>query len=497
MFKPGFFVFGLFFFGLFLPVFVSASVMINEIAWMGMAVSSTDEWIELYNDSSEAVDLTGWVLKAQDDTPTINLSGSISANSFFLLERTDDETVPGITADLIYTGALSNDGEILILNNASGNEIDKIDASGGWPAGDNITKQTMQKADSNWITATATPKAINFIPSEPPAGGQEPQTQTPAPSQSSLGGSNSSPYIPPEKLPKIKADAGLDKTVTVGAVVEFRGQAFGFEDEPLDNARYLWTFGDGASKDGKNITHIYQYPGEYTVALNVSSGEYSASDYMLVKALPNQVFISEVKIGANSFIEFENKSKQEIDISGCQIKYNNQTFIFPQSTRIRPNAYLVIPSSVSGIFFNPGKGIIEFLYSGGFKADIFNYDGILKDAQSFNRDGELSLISAETPGGKNSSGVNTAFSGINNSSTANKNPAPNIIQNTKEQKTASAELPKEKMVQNDEINADANAGAINLSSSDNNSKTYFIIAILAVIIFGAAAILFIRRQRDV
>ncbi len=470
---------------LFLPSFVSASVVINEITWMGTAVSSTDEWIELYNNGFEAVDLTGWVLKAQDDAPMINLSGSIPGNSFFLLERTDDTTVPTIIADLIYTGALSNDGEVLILNNASGNEIDKVDASAGWPAGDNTTKETMQWNGSVWITAAATPRAINSGASESPQ-----QQQTQPPSQPSSGGSDSSPYIPPEKLPKIKADAGPDKTVVVGASTEFRGQAFGLKDELLDNARFLWTFGDGAAKEGKNITHIYRYPGNYIVVLDITSGDYSAADRALIKATANQFFISEVKIGTEGWIEFENKSKQEIDISGCQIRTNGKVFTFPQSSRILSSAYLVVPSEVSGLVLSQEKDVIEFLYPGGFKADVFNYDGILKNGQSFNRNGELSLISSETPGDKNSSGVNTASSGINNSSSANKNPIPN----PKEQKIVSEDLPEKWIEQSNKINTDVNAGAINLTSSNNNSKTYFIIAILAVILFGAAAILFIRRR---
>jgi len=473
-----------------LPVFVFASVRINEIAWMGTANSANDEWIELYNNDSSEVNLDGWILVASDGTPNINFSNAaskiISAGGFFLLERTDDTSVPDITADLIYTGALLDGGEVLILKNSNSVEIDRVDASGGWPAGDTITDQTMQLSSSGWVTAIATPKAVNFTPPESPPSQEQSQSQS-----SASGDGGSSAYIPPEKLPKISADAGADKTVVVGANVEFRGQAFGLKDEPLDNARYLWIFGDGASKDGKNITHIYQYPGEYIAALNVSSGEYSASDYMLVKALPNQVFISEIKTGADSFIEFENKSKQEIDISGCQIKYNNQTFIFPQSTAIRPNAYLAIPSSISGMVFNSGKGIIEFLYSGGFKADVFNYDGILKDGQSFNRDGKSSFVGALTPGGKNSSGVSNFLS-------ADKNPQPNAKeQKTEAQKADSEKLSKEGARQGDGINADAGVGAINLTSSKGSSKTYFIIVILAVIIFGAAAILFIRRQRGV
>src|SRR3989344_448968 len=91
-------------------------VVINEIAWMGTSASTNDEWIELHNTSSKSVDLTGWTLKAQDGTPDISLSPiSIGAFGFYLLERTSDSTISDTAASQIYTGALSNTGEILEL----------------------------------------------------------------------------------------------------------------------------------------------------------------------------------------------------------------------------------------------------------------------------------------------------------------------------------------------------------------------------------------------
>ena len=67
-------------------------VVISEIAWMGTTTSSTDEWIELYNNTGSAIDLTNWTLAAADGTPTITLAGTIPAGGHFLLGRTDDTT---------------------------------------------------------------------------------------------------------------------------------------------------------------------------------------------------------------------------------------------------------------------------------------------------------------------------------------------------------------------------------------------------------------------
>lgn len=135
-------------------------VVISEVAWMGTQADSNDEWIELYNTTNQAIDLTGWKLEAADGTPSIILSGTIPAHGFFLLERTDDTTVSDISADQIYTGSLSNSGEALFLKDPSNNVIDTANGDGGaWPAGTTFPKATMERidltapdSDINWDT---------------------------------------------------------------------------------------------------------------------------------------------------------------------------------------------------------------------------------------------------------------------------------------------------------------------------------------------------------
>lgn len=150
------------------PVFVFAEsgppVVINEIAWMGTTNSANDEWIELFNNTSGAVNLDGWMLKSPDEKIKIPLSGQLSANGFFLLERTDDNSAPNAAADLIYTGALLNSGIKLWLYDNFNNLIDEADCGTGWFAGDNETKQTMERAGGDWRSSQnpgGTPMSFN------------------------------------------------------------------------------------------------------------------------------------------------------------------------------------------------------------------------------------------------------------------------------------------------------------------------------------------------
>ncbi|MBN1483173.1 MAG: lamin tail domain-containing protein [Chloroflexia bacterium] len=138
-------------------------VVISEVAWAGTSGSTHDEWIELYNTTASAIDLSGWTLAAQDGTPSINLEGTIPAYGYFLLERgEDDHAIVDIPADQTYTGALQNnpDAETLELRDDSSTLIDTANGnSGEWPAGDNTQKLSMERVDpwgpdddANWAS---------------------------------------------------------------------------------------------------------------------------------------------------------------------------------------------------------------------------------------------------------------------------------------------------------------------------------------------------------
>ncbi len=142
----------------------SGDVIINEIAWMGGSQSANDEWLELFNPTDKFISFSGWTLKTQDEKINIALEGGIEAQGFYLLERTDDNSVMGIGADLIYKGSLSNEGQWLKLYDSSNNLLDQANFSQKWPAGNSTTKQTMERVGGAWQTSKdpgGTPRITN------------------------------------------------------------------------------------------------------------------------------------------------------------------------------------------------------------------------------------------------------------------------------------------------------------------------------------------------
>lgn len=144
-------------------VFYPIKVVINEIAWMGTKTNTSSEWIELFNPENAPVNMAGWMLISKTSSFSITLTGSISAHSYYLLERNDDNTIIDIKADQIYNAdGLSDNGEYLQLIDNTGIVIDTANRLGGkWPAG-NGNKSiacSMERAGYNypddpkyWIT---------------------------------------------------------------------------------------------------------------------------------------------------------------------------------------------------------------------------------------------------------------------------------------------------------------------------------------------------------
>lgn len=120
----------------------SAKIVINEV-YYDVAPDkgnegnqeSLDEWIELYNPNSYPVNLKNWTISDNGATRTINADNSIPAHGFAVISKSRTTwslywPVPA-GVEIIELGqkignGLSNDGDRIILKDASGNIIDQM-----------------------------------------------------------------------------------------------------------------------------------------------------------------------------------------------------------------------------------------------------------------------------------------------------------------------------------------------------------------------------------
>ena len=129
-------------------------IIINEIAWMGTSASSNDEWIELKNITEGSINLSDWqLLDKTKQIKAIFSNQEIPAKGFYLLERTDDTSVPNVPADYIYTGALNDTNETLYLFDNNCQLQDQVIADSDWLTGDKKEKRSMEREDNlDWHT---------------------------------------------------------------------------------------------------------------------------------------------------------------------------------------------------------------------------------------------------------------------------------------------------------------------------------------------------------
>ncbi len=327
------------------PTAAHAAVVINEIAWMGTSASANAEWIELYNADAAAVALSGWTLVSSSGSPSISLTGSITGNGFFLLERTSDASVPSVSADQIYTGALPNTGVTLTLKDATGAVVDTVSGGTDWSAigGDNTTKQTPQRSGSSWSTGEPTPRAVNTGGSTgdgaDTASSTDPLTPQPSIAGSSVsGGSSANP------IRRLYIDSGPGRIVSAGAEVPFTAHAYDSDGSIRTDADLTWSFGDGAGAEGDTVAHTYSLPGTYTVSIHAAAGESEVVSLLSVRAIPVTV---EIRSSNEDGIVLKNSSDTLLDLSYWKFIQGDSSFVLPRYTTLRAGQEALFPHTIT------------------------------------------------------------------------------------------------------------------------------------------------------
>lgn len=166
-------------------------VVINEVAWMGSKASATDEWIELKNISASAVDLSGWQLISKKGRIEVRFpsGASIPPGGFYLLERTGDDAVPNIKANLVYEGALSNTDDGLHLYAPGCALVDAVEAAPAWVAGNAAERRTMELGVSGAWHSYAGAVSGGIFGTPKRENGPPPALVITPPKQTAVGGS--------------------------------------------------------------------------------------------------------------------------------------------------------------------------------------------------------------------------------------------------------------------------------------------------------------------
>lgn len=319
------------------PVCSRAQVIINEIMYNPGTGVSSNEWIELKNNGSETVDISGWgIFEGNSLKKFSNPSGAtvIEPDGFAIIKKNSgDFSFSFSGAIFTSTFSLNNDKDVLSLRDE--NEVEIHSASYTSSYGASGDGNSLQWNGSDWFAAPPTPGAANNESS-----GEILGASTNLESSSSGGSSASSVSITSSDGGKLEVSAGGDRLTSPGSPVVF--QAVIKKNTTQGKPDLSWSFGDGYVGEGNRASHTYKHPGDYVVVLSAKVGEVYSISRVKVKVTESNVSLLE----AEDYIEISNNSSSEINLFQWKLTSHGKGFIFQPDTIILPKSKLRIDRSL-------------------------------------------------------------------------------------------------------------------------------------------------------
>lgn len=428
---------------------VYASLEITEIMYDPEGTDTNREWVKLYNNGEENINIIGGQTKSawrisggeiKESLHYINEDLNIPAGLYAVITKNKDifkQEYPSFSGS-ITTASISFNNTAGIVKIWDGNDPRNLIASKEYSASEDVP------IIDNTDTTDSTTIEDNTVTTTQSSGGSSSK--------------NDEPKIiitKAEIIGKNIAIAGLALPLD-SLVTNNRGITFAV-------GRFVWNFGDGTkieNTSNQKLTHIYWYPGDYVLTLSFYKGhniEPDGVDRMIVKVIPSGVYVSSVGGVDDPYIELENKSSYEIDLSNWIIQSPMKTFIIPEGMILLPNKKIKLSSRITG--FNIGDiGFLNIINSNG--ETMATYPN------------KIIYNSKSSSSSSSSSNIKSPSASSNNIDNSNINEESNIIN----------------------LN-DLEASAV--KSSMNLNINYYLVALFFVIGAGIASVLLLRKKNDI
>lgn len=158
--------------------------------------------------------------------------------------------------------------------------------------------------------------------------------------ESSSGGGPTYPLGGETLTVKAWADRGY---ASVRTPITFTGEAW-YGDRESATARTMWNFGNGYTDIGDEVVYAYDHPGEYIVTFSAKTYEEEVFTTLTIEVVDPDIVISNIIEGPKGYVEIENKTDRQFDLSrwkiysgGAYYRIAPYTFIAPRS-KLRFNA---------------------------------------------------------------------------------------------------------------------------------------------------------------
>jgi hypothetical protein len=304
------------------------ALSISEIMYDPQGTDSGREWVEIYNDTPNAVILTSYKLFEGGVNHSITAYSavtSIPSGDYGVIADNAQKFLvdyPNYTG-VLYDSAFSliNSGEQLILKDSSLSNLSEVTYNPSLGGDDDGS--TLSYINGTWVRGLATPGAVNVEDTSVVVSSAATNTNQTVGVQS----------VPPS--PDIIMYLPYERVVVAGAPTEFSVSATNKANSPLTNMVYTWAFGDGGYGTASTTMYTYAYPGMYVTTVEATNGNVIGKAKMKVRVIPPDISIRDSGVGKyGAYIDVYNPHTYDLEVSQWLLDIDGAKFSFPKHTEL-------------------------------------------------------------------------------------------------------------------------------------------------------------------
>lgn len=323
----------------FVGILNANALLINEVLSNPVGTDNGREWVELYNDTSETIDLASFSLATSETGQAVALTplqggtqlapGAYAVIATIVSGQTkfleDYPSYSGILLRVSSTFSLTNTTASLYVR--SGSSV--VTSIPSYTAADE--GKTLSFIGSSYVSGTPTPGAQNQAAASG-GGGDAPTSSTTTSNQTTV-----SQLTPP--APDIVLYVVPEKIAVAGAETTFSARSATRDGKEISQVNYTWAFGDGGGGTGSTTAHRYVYPGRYIAVAEATNPTLFGNARVSVRVVPPDIVIEDMGTGKyGSYVDIRNQGEYDIDLSQWALVINGAGFPFAKNTVLAPRA---------------------------------------------------------------------------------------------------------------------------------------------------------------
>ena len=346
----------------------TGSVVINEIMADPTPVVglSESEYLELYNNSPDAINLEGWTLKIGNTSKVLG-AYTLYPSEYVVICRAGNDTlfydISNILTTSLATTALTNGGTTITLYNEFMSEVDKITYTSAW-------YRDVNKKDGGWSLERIDPnnrceQSTNWRASENENGG------TPG-RQNSIYGQNVDETAP--SIVDLSINSANELHITFSETID-TAVSLSLDNFSLDND-YGNPVYAGLDANNPNLlvlmfgvsfeqNRIYNLTVENITDLCGNVMERQTVQFSTVPIAFNTIVVSEIMSKPSpvvglpdaKYVEIYNRSDNAVSLSGWKISLGSTTKTLP-SVIIGAQSYLVLTAADNAFMFEGFENVV-------------------------------------------------------------------------------------------------------------------------------------------